>query len=368
MDAKQIICNNILRFRKRGRMSQERLANEIGLTRATIINYEKGNSLPNSKILAEIARVLGVKLDDFFHDDLSAPIFKYRAHSSFKKNPQFISRIRRFSEEYSLLEEICNEPPYSPESTSCHNLKDNESRIRDVAILFRNRLGLGVSEPIANLFESVEAIGFKIIRKPIPLGKFFGLSGCSPEKGAFIFINTYNMTIERQIFTLAHEIGHLIFHRDNYKDTLLEKIDEAEEKTQEEVADYFAAHLLIPDIALKNALKTNKNRGQLKLQFRVSYLTLLRRLEEFGLVSFGEEIIRLRSYWRKNYGKSLRGDMEIDPKLDGKDFPENERFEFLVWEALRRGAISELKAAELCEITLSELHTWRKSKLEEQLV
>jgi len=49
---------------------------------------------------------------------------------------------------------------------------------------------------------------------------------------AFVLVNTHN-SIERQLFTLAHEIGHLIFHRSDYQDSLMEEGTKEEEKARE---------------------------------------------------------------------------------------------------------------------------------------
>ncbi|GAB1537742.1 hypothetical protein NUACC21_03960 [Scytonema sp. NUACC21] len=92
----------------------------------------------------------------------------------------------------------------------------------------------------------MEEIGLKVIRKSIPIKGFFGLSACSETEVAFVLVNTDGITIERQLFTLAHEIGHLIFHRVEYQDTLVEEGTKEEEKAREQVTNYFASHLLVP--------------------------------------------------------------------------------------------------------------------------
>ncbi|NJN74374.1 MAG: helix-turn-helix transcriptional regulator, partial [Limnothrix sp. RL_2_0] len=46
---KEAIAANLIRYRKGLRLSQDRLAERIGMSRQTIINYEKGQTLPDSK-------------------------------------------------------------------------------------------------------------------------------------------------------------------------------------------------------------------------------------------------------------------------------------------------------------------------------
>jgi Zn-dependent peptidase ImmA (M78 family) len=250
-------------------------------------------------------------------------------------------------------------PTYAPESTPCHEVEGNEKRITVIATQFRHRLGLG-DAPIPNLFEAVEEIGLKVIRQDIPIPGFFGLSACSPEQGAFVLINSHNISIERQLFTLAHEIGHLIFHRGEYQDTLIEEGTKEEEKAREAVANYFASQLLVSQEALDRALNLFSNLIELKTHFRVSYTMMLMRLEQIGKLNYGEAIQKLRGDYKRRTGQSLSKEMELEPVLPAEDFPLNQRFTKLVWQALTLGKVSELKAAELLNLTIEELRQCRQ--------
>lgn len=48
--------------------SQEKLAQEMGVTLRTIQRWEKGTSEPRAGQLARLANVLGVELDALFHE------------------------------------------------------------------------------------------------------------------------------------------------------------------------------------------------------------------------------------------------------------------------------------------------------------
>lgn len=52
--------------------------------------------------------------------------------------------------------------------------------------------------------------------------------------------------------------------------------------------------------------------------------------------------------------------IELPPALKPEDFPENERFKQLIWQALNKGQISEMKAAELLALTVEELRVRRQ--------
>ncbi|MBD2607440.1 ImmA/IrrE family metallo-endopeptidase [Scytonema hofmannii FACHB-248] len=358
---KEIIAANLIRYRKSLGLSQEQLAEQAGVTRQSINNYENAKTLPDSKILSALANALGITLDDLLRSlGEGLPNFRFRAHVSFDKNAQFAAQVLRMLQTYNALEQAVGLPTYTPESTPCHQVEGNEKHIQTIAALFRHRLGLG-DAPIANLFQSVEEIGLKVLRSSIPIKGFFGLSACSDIEGAFVLVNTHNITIERQLFTLAHEIGHLIFHRVEYQDTLIEEGTKEEEKAREKVADYFASHLLVPQAEFERMYALTQDIVKLKRHFRVSYLVVLNRLAEMKIIDFAKEKAKICAIYKKQHdGASLQNSMELPPALAAEDYPENERYEFLIWQSLKLGKISEMKAAELLNLTVEKLRVRRQ--------
>ncbi len=59
--------DNLMELRKYHNMSQEELAEEIGVTRQTVSKYETGESLPDIEKCALIAAVFGVSMDDLIN-------------------------------------------------------------------------------------------------------------------------------------------------------------------------------------------------------------------------------------------------------------------------------------------------------------
>ncbi|WP_324282033.1 XRE family transcriptional regulator [Cyanobacterium aponinum UTEX 3221] len=358
---KETIASNLIRYRKGLHISQQSLAEQTGVTRQTINNYEKAKTLPDSKTLSVLAKILGVTLDDILRPIDQLPQtnnFCFRCHCKFTQKPQFISYVENLLNAYTALEVAVGLPPYSPETTPCNVLEGNENRIQQIAKSFRLRLGIG-DAPIPNLFEAVEELGLKVLRLPVEQKDFFGLSACSNSQGAFVLINTHNISIERQLFTLAHEIGHLIFHRDEYQNQLMISESREEQKAREKVADYFASHLLVSKTAFDLARQNMNNLVELKTYFRVSYTMILKRLDELGIDSYGEMIKKIRANYKRLYNKSLTKEIELEPKLAENNFPVNQRYQTLIWKALKAEKISESKAAELLNITIEALRLAR---------
>jgi Zn-dependent peptidase ImmA (M78 family)/transcriptional regulator with XRE-family HTH domain len=387
---KEIVAANLILYRKSLGLSQEQLAEQAGVTRQSINNYENAKTLPDSKILSTLASALGITLDNLLRSPGELPNFRFRSHVTFTKNAQFAAQVLRMLQTYNALEQAVGIPCYTPESTPCHQVQGNEKHIQTIAGLFRHRLGLG-DAPIANLFQSVEELGLKVLRQPIPIKGFFSLSACSDIEGAFVLVNTHNITIERQLFTLANEIGHLIFHRVEYQDNatcfkpenpfgssslrkpskpncltnpvapLIEEGTSYEEKAREKVADYFASYLLLPQAEFERMYALTQDIVRLKRHFRVSYLVILNRLAEMGVINFAKEKAKIRAIYENLHdGTSLQNSMELPPALATEDYPENERYEFLIWQSLKMGKISEMKAAELLNLTVEKLGLHRQ--------
>jgi len=360
------IGRNIRVLRRRNGMSQEKLAEASGLSRVSISNYESGKALPSSSSLSKLAAALAVPLDAFLRPSAAGCGFRFRSDTSFENDVGTATRLQLWSEDYAQLEKLCARVPYAPENVPCYHLDPNRHLVKDVALTFRRRCGLGDDEPALNLFATIERLGLKCLRRAVRRKGLYGVSACSDEQGAFVFINTDAINIERQIFTLAHELGHLIFHRADFKEEFTD-LDKASQDETENIADWFAGNFLVPETAIRSpaesALWSVESVVRLKRHFRVSYMTMLRRMSEVGGSDYGRSIRWFRGAYKKLYARSLTRAYEPAPLLSD-DFPENERYEELVRQALQEGAITTSRAAELLQIPLADararIRQWKK--------
>ena len=62
-----MICENIQILRKKRSLTQEALAEEVGVTRQTIAKWESGESIPDLELAGRLAAALDVSLDDLTH-------------------------------------------------------------------------------------------------------------------------------------------------------------------------------------------------------------------------------------------------------------------------------------------------------------
>ena len=146
-----------------------------------------------------------------------------------------------------------------------------------------------------------------------------GLAPDAPVRdgGPAVVVNTWDrISVERWIFTAAHELGHLLLHPSEYRRDATELPMQAERE-----ADAFASEFLMPEAAF--AAEWDETRGhrflvrvlKVKRIFRVSYKTVLYRLVESGRET--RDVWRtFQGQHRGYFGKTLRKTDE--PQAPGK--------------------------------------------------
>src|SRR6056297_743407 len=243
----------------------------------------------------------------------------------------------------------------------------------DAATEVRNTLKTDDHEPIDDIVGLLEDAGVKFFTEVFKLPGIFGFSAGIADGGPAVAVNTdATITIERQIFTAAHELGHLLLHRTSYG-------PERESGTAEEEheANRFAGHFLLPNAALEREVGENEGLTlvdfvlHVKRKYRVSYMTVLFRLKErYG---YDNDIYpRFKTRYMEKYGKRLKGNVEPDSvegpaaedeceRLSRHDFVED-RLSRLVRRAYMQDMISISRAAEILGTSIEEMrsiqHEW----------
>ena len=104
------------------------------------------------------------------------------------------------------------------------------------------------------------------------------------ENGVWVMIVNSKHPSVRQRYTLCHELGHYLNHRDSVKsfeDSVFFRI--SQKSSMEYMADQFAARLLMPESNIKTLLKRNvKTVKEMASIFDVSLEAMKYRLEQLG--------------------------------------------------------------------------------------
>lgn len=154
---------------------------------------------------------------------------------------------------------------------------------------------------IIDLFKECERYGYKLLRYPLGEDADLGFA-MKKDDDLVIFTNTCSR-LAREIFTLAHEIGHTLLHMEGavsfIDDTISISGKSADEKEQE--ANYFAACLLMPADEVEKFLDleiedfdhsslTAMDIARMMSEFSVSFETALNRLENLGKIDHAQRI------------------------------------------------------------------------------
>ncbi len=170
---------------------------------------------------------------------------------------------------------------------------------------------------ITDLFKECEGLDYKLLRYPIGENADLGFV-MKRDDDIIIFINT-SSRLSRQIFTLAHEIGHIMLHLNDGQPFIDNHVTIAgrsnNEKEQE--ANYFAACLLMPsgevdrfiDLELPDFEKdglAGMDIARMMSEFHVSYDVVLNRLEYLGKIDSNKKLSLDTERTEKRVGNLLR--------------------------------------------------------------
>lgn len=180
-------------------------------------------------------------------------------------------------------------------------MQDNRRReIRIKADSFREKCKTG-RYGIIDLFKECERYGYKLLRYPLGEDADLGFS-MKKDGDMVIFTNTCSR-LAREIFTLAHEIGHVMLHMEETDSFIDDAVTisgrSTDEKEQE--ANYFAAYLLMPSDEIDKFLDleiadfnhnglTAMDIARMMSEFSVSFETALNRLENLGKIDNAQRV------------------------------------------------------------------------------
>lgn len=338
------------RARKAAGLSLRDLAARVQLTHTAIKKYEDGETVPGSSTLLALGRALGVRSDYFFRPlTVELDAIEYRKRGSLPKKRleaienAVVDQIERRLE----LENLFPAPPgkaFAPVDLLPGIVAD-PTQIEDAAEAVRQAWNLGF-DPIPDLIDLFETQGIRVFRIDLE-GTNPEFDGLAAKAGQLpILVVASNWPGDRQRFTLAHELGHLM---------LAGRL--AGDLEAERACNRFAGAFLAPRPALLQELGPHrssiepKELALLKEEFGLSMAGLLHRAQELGIVS---------ASWRAGQARQFRekGWNITEP---GNPYPAEKThvFEQLVFHALAEGYIGESKAAELMQIRLEELRESR---------
>lgn len=231
-----------------------------------------------------------------------------------------------------------------------------------------------------DLFEIFEEHGFLVFisgkvgsgtHRALDPQEFSGFSLFN-EYAPAIFVNGRD-TKNAQVFTLLHELGHLLLGQSGVSDSQGEQVFVGSAKNRERSStnserwcDSFAAHFLVPADQLREQCKKHKHPAgeeqihKLSRVFSASTLTVLNRMYSEKLLSFEP----YRELYNLMQEEAIRAAHESRAKNSGGDYYRTQhyalgkRFTQALVQDARRGRTSYVQAQRLLDVKKAE--TYRK--------
>ena len=337
--------------RKAAGLSLRDLGDRVGVSHAAIKKYEDGAATPPSDMLLKLSQVLGVRVAYFFRPQtVVLDALEYRKHSALPKKRldaitnQVIDQIERRME----LENLFPHPPQAfalpAKLPPVHDMAD----IEQVAEHVRKVWGLG-QNPIPDLIGTLENQGIRVFVTDDDGDKHF--DGLTAFAGTVpVIVVGRHWPGDRQRFTLAHELGHLLLAQRTPSDLDVEL-----------VCNRFAGAFLFPRNAVLQELGAHRNAIEwqelalLKAEFGLSMGGILYRARDLGIVSAAYRQAQADQFKAKGWHLTEPGPAYPAEKAH--------HFEQLIFHALAEDYIGESKAAELMNLPLAQLHRIRQMEV-----
>lgn len=362
MAPSQTIPQNIRRVRASRGLSQGNVAEKAGLSRNAYRSIEIGEAEPRVSSLQGIARALDVPLPELLAEPprLSSVRFrsgKLRTNKAQARRDEVVVRVARWLADFNGLEKLLG----SAQRYALDGLSDRLARQSgperpiQAAQQGREALGLRPDEPIRDVCGLLESAGVKVWPAAMEPDDFFGLSVAAGDGGPAVVANVRDdISVERRIFTAAHELGHLLLHPGAYD---VDKVNEDEGEEKE--ADLFASRFLMPNEVFRKEWRDTYGLPfvdrvlHVKRLFRVSYQTVLFRLVELGQADAPKIWMIFKAQWKRRSGQPLR---KKDEPMELKDVDFlADRLSRLVREALEAEKISLGRGAEILGMDLNAM-------------
>jgi len=322
-------------------LTLQALGQQLGVTKTAIQKYEKGMVTPDSAKLLQIAKACGVRTEYFVREaSVDLVNVEFRKTSTFGVKRAQALQLRVASQVEKRIA-LLNAFPTSPIARFAvpdvvpKQINDLEA-LEAVADNVRHAWSLGLN-PIGDLTGTLEALGLLVLTVDEAHSAFSGMTAVAiasdGRRYPVVAVST-TWSGDRQRFTLAHELGHVLL-----SGRLADGLDE------EKACDRFTGAFLAPRAAVKQELGEQRRRleprelHRLKHEYGLSMKGWAIRALQCAVISHAYFEILMKQFSINRWHRLEPGDPlpTETPQL----------FEQLVYRALAEQLISESKAATL---------------------
>lgn len=279
-------------------LSQQALADQVGVSKMSISKYENDKATPGSTVLLALSRSLDKPVSFFFEPavrEVSAVRYRCKRDVSKPERRRAQAQAQDWIGRYLDVQSLAGDPlAFVPPAidASVRVPEDVESAAEDLRDVWQ----LG-QDPIDSLVNCLEDHG-------IPVGLIEGDDSVdalsfSLDDQPFIALKR-GVPGDRQRFSLAHELGHIL-------------LDLSTELDAELVINRFAGALLVPQDAVRRELGTHRRSlgieelEILKLKYGLSMLGWVHRAEDLGIISASNAHDMRRLFAQEGWNKEEPG-------------------------------------------------------------
>lgn len=309
--------------RERNKLTIETLAHKMKRKPAEILLWEKGETDPSYRCLEDLAyKYFHIPLAVFF---FSEPPKEPDPVKKFRRLPDY--EFERFSED--TFKNIRMAQAYQDSLSIIVKNIDSKKIFTDISpkgqspsiLAKKAREYIGITLEDQFKFSSCES-AFKRWRHALEEVGIFTFKDSLKDRfisgfclidnrHPIIFINNSN-SFSRQIFTLIHEMGHILFGIDgvtDISDSYMEFLN-SKDRQVEVYCNEFASHFLVPDESFNKSIALFKEKGitaisEIADHYSVSREVILRKLKDLNLVSIN--LYQEKSAeWNKDYLRGTR--------------------------------------------------------------
>jgi Zn-dependent peptidase ImmA (M78 family)/DNA-binding Xre family transcriptional regulator len=268
------------------RLSQLQLAGLVGVSPATVSKWRAGNQAPERDALDRLASVVNVTPEWFTRapsSKVSLPFFRSNASAHVAARAMLEARMEWAQDVAIALSEFVDYPAVNlPVRAFVDPDQITSDEIEAAAAECRELWRLGRTA-IQDLALAIEGAGIVLIREETGISQIEGLSAWSVALGRpLVLLSSDKDNGYRSRFDLAHELGHLILHRN------IVRPNERERYKQLEVqAHRFAGAFLLPAETFSSEVRTPVTLDDLlllKRRWGVSVAAMVMRLRALKIL------------------------------------------------------------------------------------
>ena len=256
--------------------TQTALAEQLDVPQGRISRWEDGLSSPSEEDVERIAAILETPVGFFYQSDVpvgaevSLMYHRKRRQTKISDLHRLHCRINVIRMGVARLLRSVEDVPIGVE----HFDVDEYASPREVARMVRAAWRLPATTPIRNLVELIESRGAIVIRMPFETSSVDAVHLWPWDMPPLVFLND-ECPADRERFSLAHEIGHMLMHR-------------IPTPNLEAEADEFASEFLLPESGLRmdvGSTLTLQQALRLKHKWRVSGQAIITQSKQIGAIS-----------------------------------------------------------------------------------